>query len=245
VRLPQNADTNRGELDVRIEPSLAAGMVGGLTYLEHYPYECVEQTMSRFLPNVVTFDALKALGISRPDLDAKLPQQVGVGLQKIYAKQRIDGGWGWWQGDKSSPAVTAYVVFGLAKARQADFTVDEQVLSAATNFLQRTLKSPASLKDWELNQQAFTLYALAEAGVKEPNRAGALFEQRERLGHYAKAYLAMALDLIGDENTFLATETIREASNAALRAATAWPAESSTASAKGEEQVKGDEQAAP
>ena len=44
-----------GELDVKLEPSLAAGMLGGLTYLEHYPYECTEQTMSRFLPNVVTY----------------------------------------------------------------------------------------------------------------------------------------------------------------------------------------------
>nr|MCU0510430.1 hypothetical protein [Anaerolineae bacterium] len=43
VRLPQNVDASRGQLDVRVEPSLAAGMVGGLTYLEHYPYECVAQ----------------------------------------------------------------------------------------------------------------------------------------------------------------------------------------------------------
>jgi uncharacterized protein YfaS (alpha-2-macroglobulin family) len=199
VRLPEHVDTSRGELAVRVEPSLAAGMVGGLTYLEHYPYECVEQTMSRFLPNVVTFDALKSLGIARPDLDAKLPQQVGVGLQRIYAKQHLDGGWGWWQNDKSSPSVTAYILFGLAKAKQADFTVDEQVTASATRFLQRTLAAPKDLAQWQLNQQAFALYALAEAGVKEPNRAGALFEQRERLSNYAKAYLAMALDLIGDE----------------------------------------------
>jgi hypothetical protein len=35
------------------------------------------------------------------------------------------------------------------------------------------------------------------------------------------------LDLIGQENVFLATETIGEAGNAALRAATDWLAESS------------------
>ncbi len=85
LRLPADADRSRGGLEVTLAPSLAAGMTGGLTYLEHYPYECVEQTMSRFLPNVVTYQALKKLGISRPDLDATLPQQVGVGLQRIYA----------------------------------------------------------------------------------------------------------------------------------------------------------------
>ena len=208
LRLPANADPTRGELRVNIEPSLAAGMLGGLTYLEHYPYECVEQTMSRFLPNVVTFSALKTLGISRPDLDAKLPQQVGVGLQRIYAKQHIDGGWGWWANDRSNPAITAYVVFGLAKARQADFTVDENVLDLGVAYLRQTLKAPDELKDWELNRQAFTLYALAEAGQKEPNRAGALFEVRERLGNFGKAYLALALNLIGDQAAPARIETL-------------------------------------
>jgi alpha-2-macroglobulin len=43
------------------------------------------------------------------------------------------------------------------------------------------------------------VYALAEAGFPEPNRAGALYEEREKLSLYAKAYLAMALGLINDE----------------------------------------------
>ncbi len=199
IRVPANADPTRGELLVNVEPSLAAGMLGGLTYLEHYPYECVEQTLSRFLPNVVTFDALKTLGVQRTDLDAKLPQQVGVGLQRLYAKQHVDGGWGWWDNDKSNPAVSAYVVFGLAKAKQADFTVDERVLENGIAFLKRTLKAPANLNESELNQQAFTLYALAEAGDKEPNRLGALYEQKAKLGQFGKAYLAQALGLVGDE----------------------------------------------
>ena len=204
VRVPADADPTRGELRVNIEPSLAAGTLEGLTYLEHYPYECIEQTMSRFLPNVVTFSALKTLGIVRSDPDGaklatRLPQQVGVGLQRIYAKQHVDGGWGWWANDRSNPAITAYVVFGLARAKQADFTVDENVLDRAIDYLLRTLKAPDQLKDWELNQQAFTLYALAEAGQKEPNRAGALYEVKERLGNFGKAYLAMALGLIDDK----------------------------------------------
>ena len=208
VRLPENADPGRGELLVNIEPSLAAGMVGGFTYLEHYPYECVEQTMSRFLPNVVTFSALKKLGISRPDLDARLPQQVGVGLQRIYSKQHIDGGWGWWANDRSNPAITAYVVFGLAKAKEADFTVDEGVLDLGISYLHSTLKAPDELKDWELNRQAFTLYALAAADQREPNRAGALYEVRERLGNFGKAYLALALNLIDDQAAPARIETL-------------------------------------
>ena len=44
-------------------------MVDGLDYLEHYPYECTEQTVSRFLPNVLTYRAFKDY-----DLDHLLDQ---------------------------------------------------------------------------------------------------------------------------------------------------------------------------
>ena len=184
-----------------LEPSLAAGMLGGLTYLEHYPYECTEQTMSRFLPNVVSYTALKKLGVAQPALETVLPQQVGVGLQRLYAKQHVDGGWGWWTNDESQVAVSSYVVFGLAKAKQAGFTVDPSVLERGIGFLQGKLAATEDLKSWQLNEQAFLIYALAEAGTPEPNRAGALYEAREGLSLYGKAYLALALNLIGDAAT--------------------------------------------
>jgi uncharacterized protein YfaS (alpha-2-macroglobulin family) len=199
IRVPANAEPDRGELDVTLEPSLAAGMTDALNYLEHYPYECVEQTMSRFLPNVVSYDALKSLGVERPDLEADLEQQVAVGLQRIYSQQHVDGGWGWWQRDLSQPGLSAYVVFGLAKAKQAGFTVDANALARGVSFVSRQLKAPKGLDPWQVNEQAFMVYALAEAESPEPNRAGALYEEREKLSLYAKAYLAMALRLIDDE----------------------------------------------
>ena len=68
VALPPSYDPTQGELSVHVDPSLAAGMTAGLDYLEHFPYECTEQTVSRFLPNVVTYRAYKDLGLDRPDL---------------------------------------------------------------------------------------------------------------------------------------------------------------------------------
>jgi len=201
-RLPPGADPARGGLNVMIEPSLAAGMTGGLTYLEHFPYECIEQTVSRFLPNVVSYQALQKLGIARPDLQTVLAQQVGVGVQRIYAQQHIDGGWGWWQTDASSPAVTAYVVLGLARARQAGFTVDQNVVDRGVRFLRQSLDAPpaagGTALEKQLNEQAFTVYVLAEAGDAQPGRAGALFEKREGLSLFGHGYLALALGLIDD-----------------------------------------------
>ncbi|MCP4593537.1 MAG: hypothetical protein GY842_22600, partial [bacterium] len=72
VALPPKYDDRRGELSVRLDPSLAAGMIEGLDYLEHFPYECTEQTVSRFLPNVLVYRALRDLGLSDPELENKL-----------------------------------------------------------------------------------------------------------------------------------------------------------------------------
>jgi uncharacterized protein YfaS (alpha-2-macroglobulin family) len=148
---------------------------------------------------VVTYQALKSLGIDRPDLQPQLPQQVAVGLERLYEQQHIDGGWGWWQNDESDLFITSYVIFGLAKAQKAGFIVDEEVLQRGVRYLQQRLAAPGNLKQtYQLNQQAFMVYALALAGAPEPNRAGALYEAHDRLSTYAKAYLALALGQIND-----------------------------------------------
>ncbi len=193
VVIPPSAVPDQGELQVTLEPSLAAGMRGGLTYLEHYPYECTEQTLSRFLPNVVTARAFHQLGIDRPALAAQLAEQVNVGLQRLYTHQNVDGGWGWWPGEESNPFISAYVVYGLQLASDAGVSVDQAVLKRGLDYLERQLRAPRSLSDDELNRQAFILYVLAEAGRGSVGRTVATYDARERLAHYAQAFLALAL----------------------------------------------------
>ena len=116
IVLPRAIDVTQGQLTVQIDPSLAAGSTEGLKYLEHYPYECTEQTVSRFLPNVLTYRALKELNLVQPDLEAKLKDQVNVGLQRLNNQQHADGGWGWWVNEKSNVQTSIYVVFGSGQS---------------------------------------------------------------------------------------------------------------------------------
>jgi uncharacterized protein YfaS (alpha-2-macroglobulin family) len=67
----------------------------------------VEQTVSRFLPNVLTQQALRELGVVRPELEAALQTQVSVALQRLYAQQHADGGWGWWPTGETNGYLTA------------------------------------------------------------------------------------------------------------------------------------------
>jgi len=198
VILPPGHDPTRGELSVHVDPSLAAGMVDGLAYLEHYPYECTEQTVSRFLPNVVTYRAFQELDLSPSSgLAERLPQFVGLGLQRLYNQQHYDGGWGWWVRDESDPYLTAYVLLGMVEADRAGFVVDQDVMERAAEFLQDSLLKPRDVEHhWQANRQAFVLYVLAEAGEGQLSRAVTLFQRREALDTFGRAYLAMALGLL-------------------------------------------------
>ncbi len=194
VIVPDDA-TDSGELIVGLEASLAAGMTDALDYLEHYAYECNEQTTSRFLPNLLTMRALRTLGIDDPALADQLAFQLGVGVQRLVSRQNPDGGWGYWPGEDSSPFISTYVLWGLATADELGYAVPASSLEAAIAYLERSFQAPSDVTaDWQLNEMAFTHFVLSELGEGDPGRASTLYDVRERMALYGQAYLAMALD---------------------------------------------------
>ncbi len=203
IQLPRIMDPALSKLVVKLEPSLAAAMQGSLTFLEHFPYECIEQIVSKFLPNVFTYRALRELGIEDEELRAKLAEMVEVGLQKIYARQNYDGGWGWWGPDGSSLNLTSYVLLGLVEARDAGFAVDERVMKRAALFIKENLSVSTETEPLRADIQAFALYVLARYGEGDVSRCMALYRERKErgLGNYGRAFLAMALYLLAPSET--------------------------------------------
>ncbi len=220
IALPASFDPTQGDLSINIDPSLAAGMRDGLDYLEHFEYECTEQTVSRFLPNVFTYRAYKQLNLENPELEEKLPSLVSVGLQRLYSQQHFDGGWGWWVRDDSNPFLTAYVLLGLVEADRAGFSVDENAIFSAVDYLQASLITPTDVQaSWRVNRQAFILYALAEAGSGDMGRNVALFNQRENLDLFGRAYLALAMHILDPEADQIDT-LLNDINSAAIVSAT-------------------------
>jgi alpha-2-macroglobulin len=205
VQLPSSYSITDANLKIEMSPSLAASMQSSLTYLEDYEYLCMEQTLSRMLPNVITSRALKMAEIELP-LNRNLDQQVSAALQRIYAKQLLDGGWNWWDGDESDPYTSAYVVYGLIEARESGYEISDTVLQKGVNYLKNNLpylerNEPAS----KFNRNAFIMYVLARAGQLTASRTHLIFEQRQSLSLYGKAYLAQALYLLDPEDTRIST----------------------------------------
>ncbi len=129
--LPIRADAieRASSATLRLTPSLASAMLGSLEYLAEYPYGCVEQTTSTFLPDVIIARMLDRLGLEAPDLRQRLPGMVQNGLLRLYDFQHDDGGWGWWGYDGSDPWMTAYVLYALTEARDAGFEVNDYRLT--------------------------------------------------------------------------------------------------------------------
>ncbi len=159
---PAQAGSPEGEVELTPEPSLAAGIGSGLDYLEHYPYLCAEQTVSRFLPNAAAYRLFRQLGRDDASLKSGLDRNLAAGLQRLYALQNLDGGWGWWADDTSNPYLTAYVVQGLVEARRAGYGVDAQVYNDALAHLESALNKELRMQNGEANNQSDILHAQSQ-----------------------------------------------------------------------------------
>ncbi len=221
IVLPQRFDVTQGSLYVNLDPSLAATTIDGLTYLRNFPHQCIEQTISRFLPNIMTFRALDTLGVADAELEAELDLAVNFALQRLFAQQKPNGGWGWFVQDQSNPLTTAYALIGLTEARNAGFAVDDSTIQAAQDYLRTTFIVPGpSIETWQLNRQAFTLYALAYSGSPDVARTATLFEHRARLSYYAKAFLAQTFHLATPSDDSRTNTLISDLINGAVVSAT-------------------------
>ncbi|MBL6764909.1 MAG: alpha-2-macroglobulin [Verrucomicrobiae bacterium] len=223
--IPAERDVDSTTLTVQVSPSLAVTMLDALPYLISYPYGCTEQTMSRFLPTVITLKTLKDSGLEIEDVAGRLfggieranvaktqpggrkdmdqaTAMVAAGMDRLQDFQRGDGGWGWWKEGDSDHWMSAYVLWGLSVAKELSMDGRDAVLRKAAGFLDQRLVEAERQPDL----QAWMLHALA---VYRSRVDGAVFtgfqrkafanlmEQRERLNAYSRALLALAAHHFG------------------------------------------------
>jgi uncharacterized protein YfaS (alpha-2-macroglobulin family) len=193
IELPANTIQEVSTLQIDLSPSIAASILDGLAYLTGYPYGCVEQTMSKALPNAVVGRAFTALGVIDPLLKADLPRKVSAGLQRLYGYQHNDGGWGWWFDDSTDDYQTAYVLFGLAMTKQAGYEVDQGVIDRGAKYLTERLPSIGDERT-----RAYALFALAMNGKGDLTATRALMND-STLDAFSRAGIAIALHELGDD----------------------------------------------
>ena len=204
--VPRGAAAASATLELSVSPSLAASVPGALRYLEEFEHECIEQTISRFLPTVMTQSILQRRGTAGAPTAQHGAELVAAAVQRLAAQQHADGGWGWWPTEESDPYMTAYALLGLQRAQQAGHTVPQNMRTLAIAFVRARLRYPNALAQAEdFNRQVFMLYALSESGVKHPSALSVYFAERSRLAHYGRALLALAIHAEGASDPRTAT----------------------------------------
>jgi uncharacterized protein YfaS (alpha-2-macroglobulin family) len=223
--LPHERKADTTSLVVQLTPSMAVTMLDALPYLIDYPYGCTEQTMSRFLPAAITAKTLRDLGLQPEDIMGRvfggietvhaaathpngkkdlqeLDKIVKAGLDRLHDFQHSDGGWGWWKQGESDHWMTAYVVWGLVLARDAEVKIDRNVLERGANFLDKVLVEEEENPD----MQAWMLHALAvyKASSKQASLSrfqlkafDNLWTNRDKLNAYTRALLALSAHHFG------------------------------------------------
>ena len=218
--IPKERRADSTSLTVQVAPSMATTMLDALPYLIDYPYGCTEQTMSRFLPAVITAKTLRDLGLkpetamhkifggiepgsaaaTHPNGSRDLKQLDAMtkqGLARLYDFQHADGGWGWWKDGESDHFMTAYVIWGMTLAQQAGIYIKTDALHRAVNYLDKELVE----KETSYDAQAWMLHALAvnhnaqKRAEVEKFQATAftnLWNNRDKLNAYTRALLALS-----------------------------------------------------
>ncbi|MES0489325.1 MAG: MG2 domain-containing protein [Leptospirales bacterium] len=172
-------------LNLQFSPGYGVVVKQALVYLADYPYGCVEQTMSRFMPLL----AAKQVGFISHNLKKELPDMVKKGLSLLQQQQNSDGGFGWFDDLQSDPIMSAYVYRGLSLSKKLGESVDDSMLNRARKFLYSALAKgdPSPI------YKAYILYSLSEGGPVEQSMIDKLTEDVNKQNAYGKALTALVL----------------------------------------------------
>jgi uncharacterized protein YfaS (alpha-2-macroglobulin family) len=153
-----------GDLTISLTPSILGSIIDSLDTLVDYPYGCVEQTMSRFMPAVVVRRFLSEAGIQDPELDAKIVDVSEKSQARLRTMQRGDGGFGWWSYDGADPEMTALVLEGLYHAKQSGVDVNAHLLDRTLEWAKNFARTTLITTNYE-SERVRVAYALSLHGV--------------------------------------------------------------------------------
>jgi hypothetical protein len=218
VDRPRDVLMDNSQVTLRISRSPASSLLNGLEFLTGFPYGCVEQTMSRAMPNAVLGRAASQLGIGGEDFQARVEPLIHASIQKLYGFQHADGGWGWWLDDSSDAYQSAWVLHGLAVIQSAGYPIETSVIENGVKYLNRELDS------MDPRTRAYALYSMALAGNGNLVATRSLADASLReLDPFSQAALALALHHMGDETRAEAILAVLESSALRQSSHAYWP----------------------
>ncbi|MDR2550274.1 MAG: alpha-2-macroglobulin [Desulfobulbus sp.] len=167
---------------------------GLTTYLEHYPYSCTEQLISKAMPALIL---ARPEEVVRPDFK---PLQAAFAI--LRQRQSESGGFGQWAGNLAvQPETSIYAIDFLIEARERGVHVPADLERLRRVYLEKIANGPAEGME-ELRTKARAIYLLTRQGKVTSGPLAATMEQLERYHRQtwrtdlAAAYLAASQVLL-------------------------------------------------
>jgi uncharacterized protein YfaS (alpha-2-macroglobulin family) len=191
--------TNGGTLEISSIPPL--NLEKRLSYLIHYPYGCIEQTVSAAFPQLYLAGLTELTESNKKETE----QNVGAAIQRLKSFQLTNGGFTYWPGARyADDWGTSYAGHFLLDAEQLGFSLPVNLLSSWKEFQRQKAVSwnyDASYTN-NMLMQAYRLYTLALAKVPELGAMNKLLERKD-LSSTARWQLAAAYQLAGKQEVAL------------------------------------------
>jgi len=185
--------------DLRIGPMPIVQFSGRLRDLLHYPYGCVEQTVSSVFPLLYFGDLVKEMD---PELVGRADPAVlvGEGIRRLGTMQILGGGFAMWPYEnRVHPWGSIYAAHFLVEARKAGHHVDGFVLDRSLDYLGREAKAQATYSAPDLQRVIYALYVLARAGKADLGTMDFIRERQEKdLAPESRALLGAAYAAAGN-----------------------------------------------
>ncbi|WP_425278796.1 alpha-2-macroglobulin family protein [Aeromonas enteropelogenes] len=180
--------------------------------LADYPYACLEQTLSRAWPYLLTTAEERkswSKGLPKADKPLSEAELQRALLQRLQRLQLPSGGFGLWDGRSDEEQwLTAYAADYLLARQEAGDAVPEAMLSQALKRLQSYLTDSQYGERWSsapehsrLAYQAYSAYVLARVGKAPLATLRLIWEQQ---ADHARSglpllHLSLAFSAMGDE----------------------------------------------
>lgn len=180
--------------------SAASSAMNGLfdpsLYLVNYPYECLEQKLSRAIGMMYYLKIAQYFDMDDDKIETYWPRIEKI-IFELYNFQKWNGGFSFWKGLREDPYLTIYATHFLTIAKDEDFDVSDKTYNKAKKYLVEMLRWNAKEKGFDetyLNSlKAYAVYVLSLAGEPETAYHQSLYKVRESLPVASRAQLMLAI----------------------------------------------------
>ncbi|HET9623236.1 MAG TPA: MG2 domain-containing protein [Kofleriaceae bacterium] len=181
-------------LAITVDPTGIGDLAPSLRSLIEYPYGCLEQTMSRFIPLVAAKDIARTL--DDPSLQGtRAADFIRAGVAKVIRHQQADGLFSLWPSSQTYPHLAAYALWGLTVAQQAGETVPKEVFDRGITALSTWANQAEMKPDGDAGTMAMAAYVMALRHKPDAALVARLYGIRTALPRWGQAFLLRAMAL--------------------------------------------------